>query len=1054
MSRDPLKQFHDDLLERPALQKSLYDTIKFNLQSKILFYSRNVASEYRELIRMQHNMLAKLCSHGTQPMTLVFELEHIASRKPVFIMVDLEYGSTHLLPSFSYYQYQDYPDLAEIKKFSYKYNKTNGLAASLGYSVARTTGSSALEPSEKDKNKHKPYPPPGIFKLVTMNPASDNPNVPYFFAIVADDDDEPPNGGGQGGEGGPPSGPPPPPPSLAAKTAKAVGSGLVMGAKGVGSVGAFIAKEGLKAGIQSAVSNPGMTAFAAGSFMGAKALTGLASAGVSGASSLASGLASAGAGGASLLLKFGTKTGEGFGITLYGLPPCLRWNLPRTRIPSGAAAGAIESARREFDSALEVADSQWAMCVQARMRLELFPDTTDAEVIRFGLQNVFESLDYFVTRVVGDARIPIKHKLVEMIATYLRSPTYFQDKYLNFCLTGGAGTGKTTIAVALGKLLNSLGILITTKMSIESRSSLVATYLGQTASKTRGQLVAALEGVMFVDEAYSLANAIGGHGYDAYGVESINEFINFMDKTKGRIAIIAAGYEREIMQFWFGPNEGMARRMPHIWKLENYSAQDLFEISTVFYRLEFERLPLVLPHTSFGEHKLTYTICDIIEKPVILLQLFQRCCDVVKDEHGAWNARLRNQAGDIENAVRALTGIFINNLKDCEGEASIGTTKVGGLWGTWLSDEIVASIFDNIFIVKLGDEAVSSSKYKLDTLRHSNEVVRLPDFTAENADVQQKVDILVTKAINKLKGGVARRVVKMNSTPATSGLPQKAVENLESGNEMVSLSEFTIAEGEQYYLDAKKVDSILSNISFEEGLASFGTGGELDALLGRTDRDIHGGLAMLDFVDAEGMPFINFNTVVRFANMYINNSLKKQPEATVMAYMKSFICVVMCTLQFFDILKKNWNELSSKEIKRQHALLVLILLEGDPTPDKRPANHSVEMLHKLLTSLLLQRGELIQIFENERFVSFVTDLATEYALPGGLFDFMRKFLRAFDEQEVAFGGKRRNRTRRQKIRQEIERLKRDPQNKKLRQKIIHMLRHDSHFDKHGLTVAM
>jgi hypothetical protein len=431
--------------------------------------------------------------------------------------------------------------------------------------------------------------------------------------------------------------------------------------------------------------------------------------------------------------------------------PCASWNLARTKVLEGSNdSEALKEARREYEAALQVANAQWTMCVQATDRLKLFPDPPSDVQLNTALQDFESAVVEFINSIKGQARIGIKQEVCDFIMNYLRSPTYYSDKYLNFALLGGAGTGKTTLAIILGKLLSSLGILVTPNSTVHSRSTLVGSYIGQTAEKTRAQLVDNLEGVMFVDEAYALTQSSAGGGddgdpqFDPFGIESLNEFINFMDKTKGRISIIVAGYEHEMNTYWFGPNEGMVRRMPIVWRLENYSAQDLFDISTYFYRIEFDRSPLILPNISFEGKLLTESLCDLVEDADHLLTMFNRCCDTVRDVKGNSFARLRNQAGDVENVVRELTSMFIKSLRDIRVAVGGAGGGAGGgeMEGALLSRREVEAAFDRRFILKLDNETVTSKKYIADVQTRDTSHIEPPN----TAGIERKVNQLVEEA--------------------------------------------------------------------------------------------------------------------------------------------------------------------------------------------------------------------------------------------------------------------------------------------------------------------
>ncbi len=324
--------------------------------------------------------------------------------------------------------------------------------------------------------------------------------------------------------------------------------------------------------------------------------------------------------------------------------PCAKWKYPRTMFTPYSSDIFLQT-RNALERSLENVQRNWNLCEIALIK----KNKSREELIQ-----IFKSSLYnFQKQIVGSARYSIKENIVKMIRIFMRSPTFYEQQYLNFALLGGPGSGKTTLALAIAKVLAALGILVRSHMSIHSRATLVGGHLGETAIKTRNVLEENFEGVLFVDEAYAIAQATKqGDDFDAYGVECVNEFVGFMDKNRGKIAIIVAGYQEEMANFWFGANKGLTRRTPYIWTLSNYSAQDLFDISSSFYGRQLSKTPFVFPEP------LTESLLDIV-KPQDrddLLKLFIQGSQ--EFENGT--AQLSNQAGDIEDLVRIITGEYID----------------------------------------------------------------------------------------------------------------------------------------------------------------------------------------------------------------------------------------------------------------------------------------------------------------------------------------------------------------------------------------------------------
>lgn len=139
--------------------------------------------------------------------------------------------------------------------------------------------------------------------------------------------------------------------------------------------------------------------------------------------------------------------------------------------------------------------------------------------------------------------------------------------------TGNPGTGKTTVARIVAKLYHALGILEKDTVVEATRVDLVGEYVGQTAPKTRAVVDSALDGVLFIDEAYSLFNEAGSD----YGAEVIAELLKLMEDHRDRLVVIAAGYEKEMAEF-VKSNPGLESRFQKTIKFSDYGLDDRIEI--------------------------------------------------------------------------------------------------------------------------------------------------------------------------------------------------------------------------------------------------------------------------------------------------------------------------------------------------------------------------------------------------------------------------------------------------------------------------------------------
>ena len=144
---------------------------------------------------------------------------------------------------------------------------------------------------------------------------------------------------------------------------------------------------------------------------------------------------------------------------------------------------------------------------------------------------------------------------------------------LHSMFLGNPGTGKTTVARLVGKVLYQKGVISEDKLVEVSRTDLVAGYVGQTTEKTRKVLESALGGVLFIDEAYTLNS---GDSND-FGQEALDEILKFMEDHRDDIVIIFAGYTKEMGEF-LNMNSGLRSRIPNTFDFEDYREEEIVEI--------------------------------------------------------------------------------------------------------------------------------------------------------------------------------------------------------------------------------------------------------------------------------------------------------------------------------------------------------------------------------------------------------------------------------------------------------------------------------------------
>jgi len=146
--------------------------------------------------------------------------------------------------------------------------------------------------------------------------------------------------------------------------------------------------------------------------------------------------------------------------------------------------------------------------------------------------------------------------------------------------TGSPGTGKTTVARIVARIYKDLGVLKKGHMVETDRSGLVAAYVGQTAIKTNALVDSALNGVLFIDEAYAL---VPENKSNDYGQEAISTLLKRMEDDRDKLVVIVAGYTNEMKRF-IDSNPGLKSRFNRYINFPDYTGKELYDIFCMYAR--------------------------------------------------------------------------------------------------------------------------------------------------------------------------------------------------------------------------------------------------------------------------------------------------------------------------------------------------------------------------------------------------------------------------------------------------------------------------------------
>ena len=198
------------------------------------------------------------------------------------------------------------------------------------------------------------------------------------------------------------------------------------------------------------------------------------------------------------------------------------------------------------------------------------------------VEDILKDLDTFIG--MDEVKAAVKEMAYSVQSAMQRAERGLgeQEKMsMHIILTGNPGTGKTTIARKLGEILASIGYLDSGHVVEVDRAKMVSPYQGETPKVVDRLCDKAKGGILFVDEAYTLAPLSASGDRDNQGAQALEKLMKRMEDDRGQFIVIAAGYRTE-MENLFRVNPGFRSRFNYFLDIKDYSPEQLFEIMLVF----------------------------------------------------------------------------------------------------------------------------------------------------------------------------------------------------------------------------------------------------------------------------------------------------------------------------------------------------------------------------------------------------------------------------------------------------------------------------------------
>ena len=252
-------------------------------------------------------------------------------------------------------------------------------------------------------------------------------------------------------------------------------------------------------------------------------------------------------------------------------------------------------------------------------------------------------------------------RMIKKIKAYAKRNQGQEGFNLHMCFYGNPGTGKTEVARILSRILYDAGVLPEAKLVETDSHGLLGKFVGETAPKTQAKINDAMNGVLFIDEAYGLVstNTASG-GVTSYGKESIAVLLKEMEDRRGQFCVILAGYKDE-MKTMLSANPGLESRIQFTLDFPDYTREELGEIAVAFlkkkkYEIDEPALNRLLDVTEYYRNRPNFANARTVRN--ILDQIIM-------------NQNLRTEDMDGDNLI------VVDDVEDYLMDEGIDLTKAG-----------------------------------------------------------------------------------------------------------------------------------------------------------------------------------------------------------------------------------------------------------------------------------------------------------------------------------------------------------------------------------------